>query len=264
MFPAHGYRAVVFDFFGTLTEAVQRGPGHDRVAALLGCTTAAFADALNATFLDRSTGSFGDPIEALDAVVRLAGGHSTIAGLQAAYAARVDAVGRDTRLRSDAVPVLWSLRRLGLRTAVVSDCTPELAVIWPELPVAGLVDARVLSIEERRHKPHPWMYMTAAARLGVPPAACLYVGDGGSHELTGAEAAGMTPIRLAATDLHRHLVFQPDPWDGRQIPTLSDVLDLVRPSIPAQRRDSMPAVSVHAVSVPAVSVPAVSVPAPAP
>jgi putative hydrolase of the HAD superfamily len=241
MLPAHGYRAVVFDFFGTLTEAVQRGPGHGRVAALLGCTNAALVNALDATFLDRSTGSLGDPIEALDAVARLAGGRPTVARLRAAYAARVDAVRRDTRLRPDAVSVLRSLRRLGLRTAVVSDCTPELAQIWPDFPVADLVNARVLSIEEHEHKPHPWMYTTAAARIGVTRAACLYVGDGGSHELTGAAAVGMTPIRLAAADLHRHLVFQPDRWDGRQIATLSDVLDLVRPAIPTPRRASVPA-----------------------
>ena len=59
--------------------------------------------------------------------------------------------------------------------------------------------------------------------------------------VTGAAAAGMTPIRLAAADLHRHLVFQPDRWDSRQIATLTDVLDLVRPAIPTQRRVSVPA-----------------------
>jgi putative hydrolase of the HAD superfamily len=242
-YPVRAYRAVVFDFFGTLTEAVQRGPGHDRVAALLGCTPSAYADALDETFTDRSTGSLGDAIGALEVVARLAGGRPTVGALRSAYLARIDALRRDTRLRPDTVPVLRSLRRLGLRTAVVSDCTAELAEFWPELPIADLVDARVLSTEERQHKPHPWMYLTAAARIGVAPAACLYVGDGGSHELSGAAAVDMAPVRLAATDLHRHLVFQPDPWDGRAIATLTEVLDLVRPAIPAQRRSpvSLPA-----------------------
>jgi putative hydrolase of the HAD superfamily len=240
---AHAYRAVVFDFFGTLTEAVQRGPGHDRAAALLGCTPGAYADALDETFTDRSTGSLGDAIGALEVVARLAGGRPTVGALRAACAARIDAIRADTRLRADAVPVLRSLRRLGLRTAVVSDCTAELAEFWPELPIAGLVDARVLSTEERQHKPHPWMDLTAARRIGVAPPACLYVGDGGSHELSGAAAVDMAPVRLAAADLHRHLVFEPDRWDGRAIATLTDVLDLVRPAIPAPRRPpvSLPA-----------------------
>jgi putative hydrolase of the HAD superfamily len=236
---ARTYRAVVFDFFGTLTEAVQRGPAHDRVAAMLGCPAPAFARALDETFTDRSTGSLGDAIGSLGVVARLAGGRPTIATLRAAYAARVDAVRADTRLRPDAVSVLRSLRRRGLRTAVVSDCTPELAEFWPELPIAGLVDARVFSIEERRHKPHPWMYSAATARLDVEPASCLYAGDGGSHELSGAAAAGMAAVKLAASDLGRHLIFRPDPWQGPEIATLTDVLDIVAPPvIPAQRRRS--------------------------
>ena len=236
---AREYRAVVFDFFGTLTEAVQRGPGHDRVAAILGCPASAFARALDETFTDRSTASLGDAIGSLGVVARLAGGRPTHAALRAAYAARIDAVRADTRLRPDAVAVLRALRRRGLRTAVVSDCTPELAEFWPELPIAGLLDARVLSTEERHHKPDPWMYMAAAARIGVEPLSCLYVGDGGSHELSGAAAVGMTPVRLAAADLGRHLVFRPDPWHGPEVSTLTDVLDVVRPAIPAQRRRSV-------------------------
>ncbi len=236
---AREYRAVVFDFFGTLTEAVQRGPGHDRVAAILGCPAPAFARALDETFTDRSTASLGDAIGSLGVVARLAGGRPTDAALRAAYTARIDAVRADTRLRPDAVTVLRALRQRGLRTAVVSDCTPELPEFWPELPIAGLLDARVLSTEERRHKPDPWMYIAAAARIGVEPLSCLYVGDGGSHELSGAAAVGMTPVRLAAADLGRHLIFRPDPWRGPKVSTLTDVVDVVRPAIPAQRRPSV-------------------------
>ena len=236
MSQAREYRAVVFDFFGTLTEAVQRGPGHNRVAAMLGCPALAFARALDETFTDRSTASLGDAIGSLDVVARLAGGRPTVAALRSAYAARIDAIRADTRLRPDAVAVLRALRRGGLRTAVVSDCTPELAEFWPELPIAGLLDARVLSTEERHHKPDPWMYIAAAVRIGVEPLSCLYVGDGGSHELSGAAAVGMTPVKLAAADLSRHLVFRPDPWHGPEVPTLTEVLHVVRPAIPAQRR----------------------------
>ena len=83
------------------------------------------------------------------------------------------------------------------------------------------------------------MYSAATARLDVEPGSCLYVGDGGSHELSGAAAVGMTPVKLAAADLKRHLVFRPDPWQGSEIATLTDVLDIVAPpAIPAQRRPS--------------------------
>ncbi len=45
------------------------------------------------------------------------------------------------------------------------------------------------------------MYETACAHLGVDPGECLYVGDGGSQELSGATAVGMTAFRLTAPDL---------------------------------------------------------------
>ena len=62
----------------------------------------------------------------------------------------------------------------------------------------------------------------------MAPDQCLYIGDGGSQELTGAEAVGMTAVRLAAPDLKNHLVFdQDDTFDGQTITTLTDVLTLV-------------------------------------
>ena len=61
------------------------------------------------------------------------------------------------------------------------------------------------------------MYAETCDRLGIDPTACLYVGDGGSHELSGATAAGMTAVRLAAADLAGHLAFDVDrEWVGHE------------------------------------------------
>jgi putative hydrolase of the HAD superfamily len=62
----------------------------------------------------------------------------------------------------------------------------------------------------------------------VAPEDCLYVGDGGGHELTGADHAGMTAVRLIAPDLITHLSFNTDKhWTGPTVLDLADVLDLV-------------------------------------
>ncbi|MFD0823506.1 HAD family hydrolase, partial [Micromonospora zhanjiangensis] len=134
----------------------------------------------------------------------------------------------DIRLRPDAVAVLRRLRHLGVRTAVVSDCTHELPLLLPTLPIAPLLDARVFSVEVRRCKPDPEIFLTACRRLDVDPADCLYVGDGGSRELSGAAGAGLHPVRLAAADLAGHLVFDPEPdWSGPVVKTLAEVPALV-------------------------------------
>ncbi|HKE64622.1 MAG TPA: HAD family hydrolase [Micromonosporaceae bacterium] len=221
-------RAVVFDFFGTLTRAMRRGPGHDEVARRLGIDPRIFARVLDDTFMARTVGAFGGPLTTLAVVAVRAGAPApSRSALRQAYADRTAAVRSDVHLRPDAVIVLRAVRARGLRTAVLSDCTRELAAFWGELPVAGLVDARVLSIEERRHKPDPVMYQTVAHRIGVEPRHCLYVGDGGSRELTGAGAAGMTALRLAADDLADHLVFGADDWTGPSVRSLSDVIDVL-------------------------------------
>lgn len=232
-----GFRAVFFDFFGTLTTAVERGRAHADIARRLGCSPAAFSAELDRSFPVRARGGYGPPAEALLRVARNAGGTPTGDDVAAALAARVAAIRADTRLRPDTVPVLTALRRRGLLTGVVSDCCHELPLFMPALPVAPLLSTCVYSIELGTGKPDPRMYLAACERLGVRPQQCLYVGDGGSRELSGAEAVGMTAVRLVADDLAGHLSFNADHgWTGRKIRTLSETLPLVAGLLPRPRR----------------------------
>ena len=81
------------------------------------------------------------------------------------------------------------VRRAGLRVAVAS--SSPLGLIQGALERVGLRDAfeQVVSAEgERFGKPHPAVYLTAAARLGVPPEVCLALEDSvnGVYSATGA------------------------------------------------------------------------------
>jgi len=222
------YRAVVFDFFGTLTRSVQRGPQHAEIARSLGCDPDVVTSVLNRTFRTRARGACGSAEATLRWVTEQAGGRPLQAQLAAAMPARINALRADTVLREEAVGTLAALKELGLATALVSDCTHELPAFLPALPVAPLLDARVYSVELGVCKPDRRIYLAACEQLGVSPEDCLYVGDGGSQELTGAEAVGMTAVRLAAPDLADHLVFDQDTaFRGASITTLTEVLPLV-------------------------------------
>ncbi|MET7371133.1 HAD family hydrolase [Micromonospora arida] len=222
------YQAVLFDFFGTLTRSVQRGAAHVGTAELLGCPTEILTEVLNRTYYERATGRLGDAEATLRWVCAQAGVHPSDHAVRAAVASRHRAVRADTWLRADAVPVLAALRQRGLSTGVISDCTHELPAFLPQLAVAPLLDVRVFSVQVGRCKPDPTLYLTACQRLGLAPGDCLYVGDGGSQELTGAERAGMTAVRLAAPDLATHMVFNADrDWRGPTLGTLGEVLALV-------------------------------------
>jgi putative hydrolase of the HAD superfamily len=228
------YRAVVFDFFGTLTHAVQRGPQHADIARNLGCDPEAVVGVLDRSFRARARGLFGSAEATLRWVSEQAGGRPEQAQLRAAMAARIDALQADTRLRPDAVTALYALKRLGLSTALISDCTHELPAFLPRLPVAPLLDARIFSVEVGLCKPDPRIYIAACRELGVLPEECLYIGDGGSHELTGATEVGMTAVRLAAPDLADHLVFDADlAFAGPSISSLMEILGLIDERVPA-------------------------------
>ena len=222
------YRAVLFDFFGTLTQSVRRGAKHAEIARTLGCAPDAMVGALDRSFRVRALGLFGSAEATLRWVAEQAGGRPEPAAVRTAMAARVDAVRADTRLRPDAVSALSAIRKRGLATGLISDCTHELPAFLPGLPVAPLLDATVYSVEVGRCKPDPAIYHTACRKLGVLPEQCLYVGDGGSRELTGATDAGMTAVRLAAPDLADHLVFDVDAdFTGPSVRSLTEVVDLL-------------------------------------
>ncbi|MGY0005480.1 HAD family hydrolase [Micromonospora sp. I033] len=224
------YQAVLFDFFGTLTRCVQRGSAHRTIAELLGCPADTLIEVLDRSYYQRASGRFGDAEATLRWVCGQAGVHPSDEAVRDAVAYRHRAVRADTRLRTEAVPVLAALRGQGVRTGLISDCTHELPAFLPQLAVAPLLDVRIFSVQLGRCKPDAALYLAACHRLRLTPADCLYVGDGGSQELTGAERAGMTAVRLAAPDLAGHMVFNADHgWDGPVLTSLTEVLGLLDP-----------------------------------
>jgi putative hydrolase of the HAD superfamily len=86
-------------------------------------------------------------------------------------------------------------RRAGTRTGLLSNSWGAATTYDPEL-LRELFDAWVISSEVGLRKPDPAIYELAAERLGLPPAACVFVDDLPGN-LKPARALGM------ATVLHR-------------------------------------------------------------
>lgn len=230
-----GYQAVVFDFFGTLSQAMKRGPAHEQAARALGCDPTAFTDMLDRTYQARASGRYGDPGMGLYRIARHLGGSPRPGQVAEALHLTTLAMRDGIRLRPDAVRTLWRLRNAGLRTGLVSDCTHDLPALLPRMPIAELLDATVYSVHLGVTKPHPALFETVCHRLGVAPQQCLYVGDGGGRELSGARSVGMTAVRLAAPDLTGHLVFDREPdWGGASVTSLSAAADLALAAVTPQ------------------------------
>ena len=87
----------------------------------------------------------------------------------------------------DMADVVRRARRAGLRTAVLSNADR----VRPGL--AGLAGLVLVSGEVGLRKPDPALFALCAARLGVPPAACVLVDDSPAN-VRGAVAAGMVGV----------------------------------------------------------------------
>lgn len=223
--------AVIFDMYGTLTPSRPQAYWDAQKAAsaqALGATAEAWIAALDATWAERLIGGLGTTTETFRKIAADLGLSPTDEQLAASVAARLEAYREVEQLRPDALPTLRALRAVGLKIALVSDCTGELPDLWAEFEFAPLFDATVFSSSEGACKPDPRLFRTAAERLGVTPEACLYVGDGGGGELDGAAGVGMHPVMLAGSDWSEHVAQgRPTDWTGPRVETLAEIPALV-------------------------------------
>lgn len=221
-----GAAAVVFDFFGTLTpvspDQVWAGNAR-RLATALGVPADALRTELDESFPERITGALGDVRQTLQVLAGRLGTRPSAEQLDEASRIRRETQESMFALRPEALPVIRQLRAAGLRIGLVSDCTSELPDAWARLPLAGLVDAPVFSCVERMRKPDPRLFRTVAANLRAEPAECLYVGDGGGRELTGASDVGMRAVLLAGQDWLSHRSTEVG-WTGARIGSLTDLI----------------------------------------
>lgn len=100
----------------------------------------------------------------------------------------------------ETVEGIKALQTMGFKTGLISNCGWDEISAWNESPLSPLFETVLFSCAVKLKKPDPEIYRLAARNLVVPPANCLFVGNGGSRELTGARKAGMTPVLLT-----RHL-----------------------------------------------------------
>jgi putative hydrolase of the HAD superfamily len=128
--------------------------------------------------------------------------------------------------REGAVETLEELRARGFKVGLITVCTEDVELLWPESQFAGLFDVEVFSNAVGLAKPDPRIYELCCERLGVKPDDAVFVGDGANDELAGARRVGLHPI----------LIHRPgeDPvwpevrtWDGVRVTSIPEVLEVL-------------------------------------
>lgn len=217
-------RAVVFDLWGTLVRWPREESGllRKRWAERLG-VSARRLDELwyeAGAYERRESG----PLLPFLRSIRAAAGSDADIGEFLEW--RVDLARHALVAERETVEALDELRRRRYRLAVVSNCTEDVAIVWPETELAPLFDATVFSATAGWMKPDRRIYELACAELGVEPSDCLFVGDGANDELPGAQRVGMTPV-LIHSEGEEPVWDDLQLWRGSRITSIPQVLDLL-------------------------------------
>lgn len=94
-------------------------------------------------------------------------------------------------------PMLAELKRRGLKLAVISNWDQRLPLLLERLDLADPFDTFAISAIVGVEKPHPRIFETALAALGVAAGEALHVGDSRLDDVEGAQGVGMRALRFA-------------------------------------------------------------------
>ena len=233
-------KAVVFDLFGTLipVSAELYWTMLHTMADAVGAEGNRFAHAWVSSKRELESGKAGG----LDSSVRYVSTRLGITPTSSSVNQAVDAWLETSRRRlapsHRTLECLETLTRRGHRIGLLSNCAADIPYNWPGGELARLVTDAGFSWTLGLMKPDRDAYVSVCTAIGVAPEDCVFVGDGGDRELTGAREAGLRPVLLehsTATELGSSPTelsafgshSEAGGWDGERIATLESLVDLL-------------------------------------
>ncbi len=187
--------AVIFDMFETLvTLFTGRTYFSENIAADLGQPIEAFRKCWHETEKDRSLGKYSME-EGLAITLKNLGAYSE-ENAKMILQKRREALG-DTfnDIPKESLWLLKTLHEKGLKVGLITNTFSDERDFIRSSPLFPFFDAAMISYEQGLLKPDPEIYQRMLKALDVKAEECLYVGDGGSHELTGARSVGMQAVQ---------------------------------------------------------------------
>jgi putative hydrolase of the HAD superfamily len=142
-------RAIIFDFFGTLTDPsaeMLRTETFAATAEALGVPPEPFSAAMSGSFPERIVGAYGGTRETLLAMARLCGAEPDGERLDLAVRTHHAGAERVRTPRREVLAVLDHLRARSYLLGLISDCSSELCEAWPNTVYASRIDAPVFSL----------------------------------------------------------------------------------------------------------------------
>lgn len=191
--------AVIFDLFGTLVDTVTPVEYGELLSALgsrLGVSPGRFEAEWRTAITEREAGSLGGVPEILRTTAQRAGGEPEAEALEIASHEWLAWARSWLTPRGRTLETLQAFHDAGYAIGLLSNCSAEVPTLWPDTVMARAIQAPVFSCDVGMMKPDPRIYEHVCAGLSVEPERCMFLGDGGGRELTGASAVGMEAVLL--------------------------------------------------------------------
>jgi len=224
------FETVIFDLFGTLVNHFMSSVGqmHKEMAAVLAVPYEQFNPHWNRSTEMRVVGTFATVEASIEHVLSEMNVDAQAEQIEKAVVIRMGYIKRALRPKVHAINTLNQLKRHRYKTGLLSNCSVEIPLLWPETDFAGAIDAATFSCLARLKKPDERIYQLACERLGTKPQSCLYIADGEEHELAAAARTGLQPvlIRSSSEESLSKLHTEAREWRGLAISSLTEVLAL--------------------------------------
>ena len=164
------------------------------IAAELGVEIEPFRKEWHTTEKDRTTGKCTIE-EGLELVLRKFGVF-TPEKLENVVSHRLSAL-QDTfsAIPEESIQLLKELKKRGIKIGLITNTFSDERNLIRQCELFPYFDVALISYEQGICKPAPEMYSKMTEELGLAPEECLFVGDGGSRELYGAQDAGMKAVQ---------------------------------------------------------------------
>ena len=188
-------KAVIFDMFETLITHF-RSPLYfgKQIAADMGIPEPKFREIWDPTDYARTIGKMTLE-EVFEQILKASNKYNPMLVQKLADKRTASKVECFHHLHEEIIPMFEELKKLGYKVALISNCYFEEATVIKDSVLWQYFDVACLSCELGAAKPEEEIFRRCVEELGVTYEECLYVGDGGSHELETAKHLGMKPVQ---------------------------------------------------------------------
>ena len=143
------------------------------------------------------------------------------------YARNVLKCFKTTTVKYDfAIPVLKEIKNMGIKTALITNGTPELQYFKiKSLDMEDCFDEVIVSGETPYEKPDVRIFQLMAEKLGIKTNEMLYIGDHPVNDIDGSRNAGCIPVWVKTTGTW---VFPEVEKPELQVETVEEIPQLIK------------------------------------